>query len=84
MISRVDFNIYLGFLILVNGFHSSGITLGVPRPPALKEVKNPLRPPMLFTARRRGALLIMPRPLSGCQIKAEIKGFLLMYCLFLY
>ena len=26
----------------------------------------------------------MPRPLSGCQIKAEIKGFLLMYHLFLY
>ena len=26
----------------------------------------------------------MPNPLSGCQIKAEIKGFLLMYCLFLY
>ena len=32
----------------------------------------------------RGALLIMPRPLSGCQIKAEIQGFLLMYRLFLY
>ena len=26
----------------------------------------------------------MPRPLLGCQIKAEIKGFLLMYRLFLY
>ena len=26
----------------------------------------------------------MPRPLSGCQIKAEIKGFLLVYRLFLY
>ena len=39
---------------------------------------------MLFAARRRGALLIMPRPLSGCQIKAEIKGFLLRYRLFLY
>ena len=38
--------------------------------------------PMLFVARGRGALLIMPRPLSGCQIKAEIKGFLLMYRLF--
>ena len=42
------------------------------------------RAPMLFAARGRGALLIMPRPLSGCQIKAEIKGFLLMYRLFLY
>ena len=30
------------------------------------------------------ALLIMPRPLSGCQIKAEIKGFLLRYRLFQY
>ena len=39
---------------------------------------------MLFTARGCGGLLIMPRPLSGCQIKAEIKGFLLMYHLFLY
>ena len=39
---------------------------------------------MLFAARGRGGLLIMPRPLSGCQIKAEIKGFLLMYRLFLY
>ena len=42
------------------------------------------RGPMLFAARGRGALLIMPRPLLGCQIKAEIKGFLLMYRLFLY
>ena len=40
--------------------------------------------PMLFAARGRGILLIMPRPLSGCQIKAEIQGFLLMYRLFLY
>ena len=43
-----------------------------------------LRAPMLFASRGRGALLVTPRPLSGCQIKAEIKGFLLMYCLFLY
>ena len=28
--------------------------------------------------------MIVPRPLSGCQIKAEIKGFLLRYCLFQY
>ena len=28
--------------------------------------------------------MIMPRPLSGCQIKAEIQGFLLMYRLFQY
>ena len=42
------------------------------------------RAPMLFAARRRGALLMMPRPFSRCQIKAEIKGFLLMYRLFLY
>ena len=39
---------------------------------------------MLFAPSERGALLIMPRPLSGCQIKAEIKGFPLMYRLFLY
>ena len=42
-----------------------------------------LRGPMLFAARGRDALLMMPRPLSGCQIKAEIQGFLLMYSLFL-
>ena len=36
------------------------------------------------TAEGRGSLLIMPRPLSVCQIKAEIQGFLLMYRLFLY
>ena len=30
------------------------------------------------------ALMIMPRPLSGCQNKAYIKSFLLKYCLFLY
>ena len=39
---------------------------------------------MLFAASGCGALLIMPRPLLGCQIEAEIKGFQLMYCLFLY
>ena len=39
---------------------------------------------MLFAARGRDALLMMPRPLSGFQIKAEIQGFLLMYRLFLY
>ena len=58
--------------------------MGVPRSPTLKEVKNPPRPPILFMARRRGALLIMPRPLSGCQIKSKTKGFLLRYRLFLY
>ena len=42
------------------------------------------RGPMLFTARGRGGLLVKPCPLSGCQMKAEIKGFLLMYRLFLY
>ena len=42
------------------------------------------RAPMLFAAGGLGALLVMPRPLSGCQIKAEIKGFPLMYRLFLY
>ena len=31
-----------------------------------------------FRAGGRGSLMIMPRPLSGCQIKAEIKDFLLM------
>jgi hypothetical protein len=39
---------------------------------------------MLFAARERDALLMMPRPLSGCQIKAEFQGFLQMYRLFLY
>ena len=39
---------------------------------------------MLFAAGRRGALLVKPHPLSGSQIKAEIKGFLLMYRLFQY
>ena len=42
------------------------------------------RAPVLFAASGRGALLMLPRPLSRCQIKAEIKGFLLMYRLFLY
>ena len=42
------------------------------------------RRPMLFAARGRGALLIVPRPFLGSQIKAEIMGFLLMYRLFLY
>ena len=32
----------------------------------------------------QGSLMIMPRPLSGCQIKAKIKDFLLMYPLFQY
>ena len=39
---------------------------------------------MLFTTRGRGGLLVKPRPLLECQIKAEIQGFLLMYRLFLY
>ena len=39
-------------------------------------VKNQQK--MLFAVRRRGTLIIMPRPLSGCQIKAEIQTFLLM------
>ena len=30
---------------------------------------------IFFTARGRGAILRMPRPLLGSQIKAEIKGF---------
>ena len=42
------------------------------------------RPTIFFAPRGRDALLIMPRPLLGCQIKAEIKDFLLRYCLFLY
>ena len=54
-----------------------------------QEVKNPFRghkiqQNMLFAVRGRGALLIGPRPLLGCQIKAEIQGFLLMYRMFLY
>ena len=39
---------------------------------------------MLFTERGRGGLLVKPGPLSGSQIEAEIKVFLLMYRLFLY
>jgi hypothetical protein len=39
---------------------------------------------MLFAARGRAALLMMPRPLLVCQIKAEIKGFLLVYRLLQY
>ena len=31
-----------------------------------------------------GALLIMPRPPSGCHFKAEYQGFFLRYCLFQY
>ena len=42
------------------------------------------RGPLLFAASRCDAPLIMPRPFLGCQIKAEIKGFLLRYHLFLY
>ena len=38
---------------------------------------------MLFAAGGRGTLLVVTRPLLGCQIKAEIKGFLLSCCLFL-
>ena len=54
------------------------------RPHGRQEVKNPPRGPVLFAASGRDALLMMPRPLSRCQINAEIKGFLLMYHLFLY
>ena len=54
------------------------------RPHRRQEVKNPPRGPMLFAARGRGALLVMPRPFWGCQIKAEIQGFLLRYRLFLH
>ena len=61
-----------------------GIIMRLSRPHRRQEVKNPPRPPILFMARRRGALLIMPRPLSGCQIKSKTKGFLLRYRLFLY
>ena len=66
-----------------------GITTRLPRPHRRQEVKNPFRghkiqQNILFTARGRGGLLVMPRPLSECQIKAEIQGFLLMYRLFLY
>ena len=42
------------------------------------------RASMLFTESKCGALLIMPCQLLRCQIKAEIKGFLLRYRLFLY
>ena len=54
-----------------------------------QEVKNPFRAHkiqqnMLFEVSKRGSVLMMPRPLLGCQIKNEIQGFLLMYRLFLY
>jgi hypothetical protein len=32
----------------------------------------------------RGSLMIMPRPLSRFQIKADIKSYPLRYCLFQY
>ena len=37
-----------------------------------------------FGAGGGGSLMMMPRPLSGCQMKAEIQCFLLMYRLFQY
>ena len=37
-----------------------------------------------FRAGGRSSLMVMPRPLSGCQIKAKIKDFLLRYRLLLY
>ena len=37
-----------------------------------------------LTATHLHPLLIMPRPLLGCYIKAKIKGFLLVYRLFQY
>jgi hypothetical protein len=59
--------------------HQEGVTMTCPRRTFFTS-----RAPMLFATRRRGALLIKPRPLLGCQIKAYIKGFLLTYRLFLY
>ena len=44
-------------------------------PLAAEQIFFPPRGTMLFAAGGRGPLLVMPRPLSGCQIKAEIKGF---------
>ena len=61
-----------------------GIIMRLPRPHRRQELKNTPRGPILFAASGRDALLMMPRPFLGCQIKAEIKGFLLMYRLFLY
>ena len=61
-----------------------GIIMRLPHPHRRQEVKNPPRGPMLFAARGRGAVLMMPLPFLGRQIKAEIKGFLLMYSMFLY
>jgi hypothetical protein len=37
-----------------------------------------------FRTGGRDSLMILPCQLSGCQIKAEIKGFFLVYCLFQY
>ena len=65
-----------------------GIIRRLPRPLAVKSI-------FCWILRPRGgfltlcllwhghALLILPRPLSGCQIKAEIKGFLLRHRLLL-
>ena len=55
----------------------------------MQKVKNPFRghkiqQNMLFAARGRDSSMVMPHPLLGLQMKAEIQGFLLMYRLFVY
>ena len=59
-----------------------GALLIMPRLLALKSIVG--RGGFLTSVRAGGcgSLMIMPHPFSGCQIKAEIKGFLLRYRLF--
>ena len=64
-----------------------GITRRPPRPLAVKSIFCWILWPRngfltLCLLWHGHALMIMPRPLSGCQIKAEINGFLLKHRLF--
>ena len=68
--------------VIYKGTFVSNHSLEGKKSKTLRAVKNQQN--MLFAASERGSPLIMPRPFLGCQIKAKIKGFLLMYRLFLY
>ena len=59
-----------------------GIIRRVPRLLAVKSIGGRGGFLTSFRAGGHGSLMIMPCPLSGCQIEAEIKGFLLRYRLF--
>ena len=48
-------------------------------PPRREKHRSAWGKKRFFTAGGHDSLMVMPRPLSGCQIKAEIKGFQLMY-----